>query len=82
MHFSADITTKGIAARVLRAYAAAEPKETTELFDYVELHGDTPTPCEGITSLKATPGMLRIDKEINPKFYSATTLQRSTTYII
>ena len=73
MHFSADVTTKSIAARVLRAYASAEPEEMKELFDYVELHGDTPTSCEGVTSLmiRETPGMLRLDEEINPKFYTA-----------
>ena len=71
MHFSADVTTKSIAARVLRAYASAEPDEITWLFKYVELHGHTPTPCEGVTSLRETPGMQRLNEERNPKFYTA-----------
>ena len=43
----------------------------TEFFYYVELHRDTPTPCGGVTSLKETPGMQRLDEEQNPKFYTA-----------
>ena len=58
MHFSADITTKSIAAKVLRAYANAEPEEISELFGYIGIHGDTPTACEGATTLDDTPGML------------------------
>ena len=58
MHFSTDITTKSIAARVLRAYINAEPEEITALFDYIGIHGDTPTACEGVTTLSETPGML------------------------
>ena len=71
MHFSTDITTKSIAARVLRAYANAEPEEITALFDYIEVHGDTPTACEGVITFSKTPGMLRLTQEFNPKYYAA-----------
>ena len=71
MHFSADITTKRIAARVLRAYANAGSEEATALFDYIEIHGDTPTACEGVTFLTGTPDMLRLEQECNPKYYAA-----------
>ena len=81
MHFSADITTKSIAARVLRAYANAEPEEISELFDYIEIHGDTPTACEGVSTLDVAPDMYQICcdltrtgpgvQEYNPKYYAA-----------
>ena len=71
MHFSANITTKSIAARVMRAYANAEPEEISELFDYIGIHGDTPTACEGVTTLNDTPGMLRLEQKCNPKYYAA-----------
>ena len=69
MHFSTDVTTKSIAAKVLRAYASTEPKEVCGLFDYIGVHGDTPTACEGTTTLSETPGMLRLTQEFNPKYY-------------
>ena len=71
MHFSTDVTTRSIAARVLRAYASAEPEEVCGLFDYIGVHGDTPTACEGVTTLSDTPGMLRLTQEYNPKYYAA-----------
>ena len=71
MHFSTDMTMRSIAARVLRAYASAEPGEFCGLFDYIGVHGDTPTACEGTTTLSKTPGMLRLTQECNPKYYAA-----------
>ena len=40
-------------------------------FDYIGIHDDTPTACEGITTLSETPGMLRLTQEFNPKYYAA-----------
>ena len=70
MHSSVDITTRSIAARVLRAYVSAEPEEIYELFDHICMHGDTPTACEGITTIEDTPGQSRLATESTPRFYT------------
>ena len=73
MNFSADITTNSISARVVRVYASAEPEEMTELFDYMELHGNTLTPCDHLTQGNSRDASTRRGAE--PKILHCGTLR-------